>query len=50
MSAILGELNLKYVLDEIQKLGYDDFVGCEYNPSGTTNEGLNWVKKFGYEL
>ncbi len=37
-----GELNLRYLADELDRLSYDGFVGCEYNPRGVTTEGLAW--------
>lgn len=36
----LGEINYRYVLGEIDRLGYDGFVGCEYRPQGDTDAGL----------
>jgi hydroxypyruvate isomerase len=29
-----GELNYKYVLEYLEKSGYDGYVGLEYNPKG----------------
>ncbi len=37
-----GELNLPFLCDELDRLGFAGFVGCEYNPSGVTIEGLAW--------
>lgn len=37
-----GELADPYLLEEIDRLGYEGFVGCEYNPRGGTLEGLAW--------
>jgi hydroxypyruvate isomerase len=34
------------VFDEIDRLGYAGFVGCEYNPRGKTTDGLGWFKKY----
>lgn len=45
-----GELNLKYILQELEKVGYNDFVGCEYKPVTSANDGLGWINEFGYEL
>lgn len=43
-----GELNLKFVLDELEKIGYvDDFVGCEYKPM---TKNFNWISEFGFKL
>ena len=40
------ELNYRYLFDEIDRLGYGGFVGCEYNPRGRTLDGLGWFKPF----
>jgi 2-dehydrotetronate isomerase len=40
-----GELNYDYVLDQIDELGYDGWIGCEYRPKAGTSEGLAWLKK-----
>jgi hydroxypyruvate isomerase len=45
-----GELNYRYLLKEIEKTGYDDYIGLEYKPLTKTSEGLKWVGEFGYEL
>lgn len=45
-----GEINLKYVLQELEKIGYNDFIGCEYKPMTTTGEGLGWITEFGYQI
>ena len=41
-----GELNDFAVLEELDRLGYEGFVGCEYRPAGGTVEGLGWLKNF----
>jgi hydroxypyruvate isomerase len=38
-----GEINYPYVLAEIERLGYDGYVGLEFNPSGSTEESLHWL-------
>lgn len=42
-----GELNLAHVLDELQRLGYGGWIGCEYRPqqagAGGTTAGLHWL-------
>lgn len=45
-----GELNYKYILSEISKIGYDGYIGLEYKPLTSTVEGLKWLKEFGLEL
>ncbi len=39
-----GELDYRNILKLIDDLGYKGFVGAEYKPRGTTNEGLGWMK------
>jgi hydroxypyruvate isomerase len=36
------ELNHPFLFDELDRLEYDGFVGCEYRPRGKTVEGLGW--------
>ncbi|XP_039448055.1 putative hydroxypyruvate isomerase [Culex pipiens pallens] len=43
-----GELNYAYVLGQLEANGYGDWVGCEYKPRGKTEEGLGWLRTFGY--
>ena len=38
------ELNYPFLFDELDRLGYSNFVGCEYNPRGKTDEGLQWFQ------
>ena len=41
-----GEIHYPFVLGELEKLGYDGYVGLEYNPTaGTTEESLGWLPK-----
>lgn len=40
------ELNYSYLFEEIDRLGYDGYVGCEYNPRGSTLDGLAWFNPF----
>ena len=40
------ELNYPFLFDELDRLGYDGFVGCEYNPRGKTTDGLGWFKPY----
>ncbi|WFS04538.1 2-oxo-tetronate isomerase [Rhizobium tumorigenes] len=41
-----GELDDFTVLRELDRLGYDGFVGCEYRPARSTIEGLGWLTAF----
>jgi hydroxypyruvate isomerase len=39
-----GEIHYPYVLAELERLGYDGFVGLEYRPSsGSTEDSLSWL-------
>lgn len=40
-----GELEYRYILKLIDSLGYDGFIGAEYKPRGSTDEGLGWIKR-----
>ncbi|NTS32873.1 hydroxypyruvate isomerase family protein [Phyllobacterium sp. BT25] len=44
------ELNYPWLFDEIDRLGYQGFVGCEYNPRGATLDGLGWFKPYARTL
>ncbi|MCB1539351.1 MAG: hydroxypyruvate isomerase family protein [Rhodoblastus sp.] len=41
------ELNYPFLFAELDRLGYDGYVGCEYNPRGPTVDGLAWFKPYG---
>lgn len=38
-----GEINYAFLLDTLEELGYDGYVGLEYVPLGTTEESLAWL-------
>jgi 2-dehydrotetronate isomerase len=40
------ELNYPFLFEELDRLGYKGFVGCEYNPRGKTTDGLGWFKPY----
>ena len=40
------ELNYPFLFAELDRLGYDGFVGCEYNPRGRTTDGLGWFQPY----
>lgn len=39
-----SELDYIRVLQELNRLGYDAYIGCEYRPKLGTREGLAWLK------
>jgi hydroxypyruvate isomerase len=38
-----GEINYPFVLDAIEALGYDGWIGLEYNPTTTTEDSFGWL-------
>lgn len=42
-----GEVAYRAVFDALDDLGYGGWVGCEYKPRATTDEGLRWTKALG---
>jgi hydroxypyruvate isomerase len=41
-----GEINYPFLLNFIDRLGYDGWIGCEYNPRHGTKEGLGWMHAY----
>jgi len=41
-----GEINYPFVLGEIDRLGYDGWIGCEYKPKNGTTAGLGWMTAY----
>lgn len=42
-----GEINYPVIYRELDALGYAGWVGAEYKPRTTTDEGLGWIKAAG---
>jgi len=42
----LEELNYGFLYEEMDRLGYAGYVGCEYRPRAGTREGLGWFTPF----
>ncbi len=40
-----GEINYGYLLKFIEELGYDGWIGCEYKPSGKSEDSLGWMRR-----
>jgi 2-dehydrotetronate isomerase len=45
-----GEMNYRYLFQEIDKSGFTGWVGCEYKPRGATIPGLKWAEACGVKL
>jgi len=41
-----GEINFPNLLRFIDEAGYTGWIGCEYKPSGKTEDGLGWVRGY----
>nr|WP_321983892.1 2-oxo-tetronate isomerase [uncultured Lichenicoccus sp.] len=40
------ELNWPFLFEELDRIGYAGFVGCEYRPRGGTQAGLGWFAPY----
>lgn len=40
-----GELNYAFLFEEIDRLNYQGFIGCEYRPRAGTIAGLAWLRE-----
>ena len=45
-----GEVAYGNLFKELDRLGYAGWVGCEYKPRGSTDEGLGWTRTLGVAL
>lgn len=45
-----GEINYRFVLAEIDRLGFEGWVGCEYRPLTSTTDGLGWMAEHAVAL
>ncbi|HEX4856394.1 MAG TPA: TIM barrel protein, partial [Limnobacter sp.] len=43
-----GGLDYGLVFRQLQHLGYDGHIGCEYRPKGSTRDGLGWLRRTGF--
>jgi hydroxypyruvate isomerase len=41
-----GEISYEFLFRYLDEIGYDGYVGCEYNPSKDTQSSLGWLKQF----
>jgi len=38
-----GQIRFELLFAELERLGYDGWIGCEYKPAGRTEDGLGWL-------
>ncbi len=41
-----GEINFANLFEAIDDMGYEGWIGCEYVPSGSTEQSLGWLKDY----
>lgn len=41
-----GELNYPWLFEQLDALGYQGWIGCEYRPRGDTAAGLDWLRPY----
>ena len=41
-----GEINFPFIMEHLDSIGYDGWVGCEYIPSGPTVQSLRWADRW----
>ena len=41
-----GEINFTNLFQFIDEAGYNGWIGCEYKPTGVTEDGLEWIKPY----
>jgi hydroxypyruvate isomerase len=41
---LTGELNDRRIFEEIDAIGYQGYIGCEYRPAAGTEAGLGWLR------
>jgi hydroxypyruvate isomerase len=45
-----GEINYPFVLNALDRMGYDGYVGLEYVPDPDTKSSLAWIQDLGFAL
>jgi hydroxypyruvate isomerase len=41
-----GEINYQFLFVHLDRIGYEGWIGCEYAPKTTTEEGLGWLQSY----
>ena len=42
----IGEINTPFLIERLDALGYDGWIGAEYRPRGRTEDGLGWLRAY----
>jgi Hydroxypyruvate isomerase len=42
-----GEIHFPYFFEQVQALGWKGWIGCEFEPSGRTEDCLEWARPYG---
>lgn len=45
-----GEIHFPYVFEQIERLGWTGWIGCEFAPSGHTLDCLDWAVPYGFRV
>jgi hydroxypyruvate isomerase len=45
-----GEINYRFLLPYLDRIGYGGYVALEYTPDGPTEDSLGWVAEYGLAL
>jgi hydroxypyruvate isomerase len=46
----VGEIDLCWLIDQVEAKGYDGWIGLEYDPSIDTWASLRWASRYGYPI
>jgi hydroxypyruvate isomerase len=41
-----GEIRFDFIFERLQALGYGGWIGCEYKPSGATENSFGWLQQW----
>ena len=45
----VGEIHFPFLFEQIEELGWDRWIGCEYMPSAATSQTLAWGRPYGIQ-
>lgn len=46
----VGEIDLHFLIEQLDRKGYEGWIGLEYDPSGDTWSSLAWAARYGYRV